>query len=208
MRVAQELYEGVELGDEGAVGLITYMRTDSTRVSELAAQQARDYLTTLFGAQFLAKAAAALRQGRAGEHAGRARSGASHGSHAPARARQEVSDARAVQALRADLEALHGVADGAGGVRHDDGRLSHQWQRGKPSTASRALSVPLHGQHREVRGLPHALSRGARGGGGARARGRAGASRGRAQREDSRARRSCRRSTSPSRRRDSPKRAS
>ncbi|MBA2684913.1 MAG: type I DNA topoisomerase [Gemmatimonadaceae bacterium] len=57
MRVAQGLYEGVELGPEGAVGLITYMRTDSTRISELAAQQARDYLTSLFGAQFLAKGA-------------------------------------------------------------------------------------------------------------------------------------------------------
>jgi DNA topoisomerase-1 len=57
MRVAQGLYEGVELGAEGAVGLITYMRTDSTRISELAAQQARDYLTSLFGAQFLAKGA-------------------------------------------------------------------------------------------------------------------------------------------------------
>src|SRR5690349_7828609 len=55
MRVAQGLYEGVELGAEGAVGLITYMRTDSTRISEVAAKQARDYLTTLFGAQFLAK---------------------------------------------------------------------------------------------------------------------------------------------------------
>src|SRR6478609_627429 len=55
MRVAQGLYEGVELGAEGAVGLITYMRTDSTRISEVAAQQAPDYLTTLFGAHFLAK---------------------------------------------------------------------------------------------------------------------------------------------------------
>jgi DNA topoisomerase I len=55
MRVAQGLYEGVELGAEGAVGLITYMRTDSTRISEVAAQQAREYLTNLFGAQFLAK---------------------------------------------------------------------------------------------------------------------------------------------------------
>jgi DNA topoisomerase-1 len=54
MRVAQDLYEGVELGDEGAVGLITYMRTDSTRVAEIAAGQARDYLRTLFGADFLA----------------------------------------------------------------------------------------------------------------------------------------------------------
>src|SRR5687767_4984557 len=54
MRVAQDLYEGVELGDEGSVGLITYMRTDSTRVAETAAGQARDYLRTLFGKEFLA----------------------------------------------------------------------------------------------------------------------------------------------------------
>src|SRR3954470_23017924 len=54
MRVAQDLYEGVEVGDEGAVGLITYMRTDSTRVAESAAGQARDYLRTLFGKEFLA----------------------------------------------------------------------------------------------------------------------------------------------------------
>jgi DNA topoisomerase-1 len=56
MRVAQDLYEGVELGSEGAVGLITYMRTDSTRVAESAAGAARDYLTTLFGKEFLADA--------------------------------------------------------------------------------------------------------------------------------------------------------
>jgi DNA topoisomerase-1 len=54
MRVAQDLYEGVELGDEGAVGLITYMRTDSTRVAESAAGLAREYLRTLFGQEFLA----------------------------------------------------------------------------------------------------------------------------------------------------------
>ena len=54
MRVAQDLYEGVELGSEGAVGLITYMRTDSTRVAESAAAAARDYLKTLFGKEFLA----------------------------------------------------------------------------------------------------------------------------------------------------------
>jgi DNA topoisomerase-1 len=54
MRLAQDLYEGVELGDEGAGGLITYMRTDSTRVSEAAAIAARDYLRTLFGEPYLA----------------------------------------------------------------------------------------------------------------------------------------------------------
>ncbi|HEX5437290.1 MAG TPA: type I DNA topoisomerase [Gemmatimonadaceae bacterium] len=54
MRVAQQLYEGIELGPEGAVGLITYMRTDSTRIAEVAAQQAREYLAGLFGAECLA----------------------------------------------------------------------------------------------------------------------------------------------------------
>ncbi|MGQ0714188.1 MAG: type I DNA topoisomerase [Gemmatimonadaceae bacterium] len=53
MRVAQDLYEGIELGDE-TVGLITYMRTDSTRVAQSAALQARDHLRVLFGAEFLA----------------------------------------------------------------------------------------------------------------------------------------------------------
>ncbi|HUF30603.1 MAG TPA: type I DNA topoisomerase [Gemmatimonadaceae bacterium] len=56
MRVAQSLYEGIDLGDEGAVGLITYMRTDSTRISDVAARQAQDYLRTLFGAEFVAAA--------------------------------------------------------------------------------------------------------------------------------------------------------
>jgi DNA topoisomerase I len=54
MRVAQDLYEGIDIGPEGAVGLITYMRTDSMRVAESAASQAREYLRTLFGAEFLA----------------------------------------------------------------------------------------------------------------------------------------------------------
>jgi DNA topoisomerase-1 len=54
MRVAQDLYEGIELGPEGAVGLITYMRTDSTRVAESSALQARDVLTGLFGKDHLA----------------------------------------------------------------------------------------------------------------------------------------------------------
>src|SRR3712207_2003924 len=54
MHLAQDLYEGIELGAEGAVGLITYMRTDSTRVAESAAVAARDHLQTLFGSEYLA----------------------------------------------------------------------------------------------------------------------------------------------------------
>ena len=44
MAVAQQLYEGLPIGDEGEVGLITYMRTDSTRVAESAVAETRDYI--------------------------------------------------------------------------------------------------------------------------------------------------------------------
>ncbi len=55
MRLAQDLYEGVELGkEEGAVGLITYMRTDSTRVADSAANEARDFVKKTFGGDYLA----------------------------------------------------------------------------------------------------------------------------------------------------------
>ena len=53
MRLAQDLYEGIDIGAEGAVGLITYMRTDSTRVASSAADQARDYLKMMYGQQYL-----------------------------------------------------------------------------------------------------------------------------------------------------------
>ncbi|HEV2379751.1 MAG TPA: type I DNA topoisomerase [Terriglobia bacterium] len=53
MVLAQKLYEGVELGEEGSVGLITYMRTDSTRVSETALTSARDYIRKNFGEAYL-----------------------------------------------------------------------------------------------------------------------------------------------------------
>ncbi len=53
MRIAQRLYEGVELGDAGAVGLITYMRTDSTRISAEAVAAVRAYIGTRYGAAYL-----------------------------------------------------------------------------------------------------------------------------------------------------------
>jgi DNA topoisomerase-1 len=56
MGVAQRLYEGVEIGKEGTVGLITYMRTDSTRVSPDAIAEARQYIAKLGAAYLPAKA--------------------------------------------------------------------------------------------------------------------------------------------------------
>ncbi|SFD68006.1 DNA topoisomerase-1 [Paenibacillus catalpae] len=49
MSVAQQLYEGVELGKEGTVGLITYMRTDSTRISPVAQEEAKEYIEGKYG---------------------------------------------------------------------------------------------------------------------------------------------------------------
>jgi len=53
MTVAQQLYEGVDLGEEGAVGLITYMRTDSVRISQDAQEEARRWATERLGAEYL-----------------------------------------------------------------------------------------------------------------------------------------------------------
>ncbi|WP_138493988.1 type I DNA topoisomerase [Paenibacillus pinistramenti] len=49
MSVAQQLYEGIDLGKEGTVGLITYMRTDSTRIAESAQVEAKEFIVNKFG---------------------------------------------------------------------------------------------------------------------------------------------------------------
>ena len=53
MFIAQQLYEGLEIGREGSVGLITYMRTDSTRVAQEAVQAARNHIENTYGAAYL-----------------------------------------------------------------------------------------------------------------------------------------------------------
>jgi len=53
MSVAQRLYEGIELGEEGSTGLITYMRTDSTRIAEESLQEVRSYIASRFGKEYL-----------------------------------------------------------------------------------------------------------------------------------------------------------
>ncbi|MFN7994741.1 MAG: type I DNA topoisomerase [Bryobacteraceae bacterium] len=57
MMLAQRLYEGIELGKEGSVGLITYMRTDSTRISEDALRDVRAYIAVKFGPEYIPEAA-------------------------------------------------------------------------------------------------------------------------------------------------------
>lgn len=53
MALAQGLYEGIDVGDGGSTGLITYMRTDSTNISELARDEARQYISGRYGADYL-----------------------------------------------------------------------------------------------------------------------------------------------------------
>ena len=55
MMIAQQLYEGLELGSEGSVGLITYMRTDSTRIAGEALEEVRDFISRDYGMEYLPK---------------------------------------------------------------------------------------------------------------------------------------------------------
>ena len=54
MRVAQRLYEGLPIGDAGETGLITYMRTDSTRLADDAVREAQAYITEQYGKDYVA----------------------------------------------------------------------------------------------------------------------------------------------------------
>jgi DNA topoisomerase I len=69
MMIAQRLYEGVELGEEGSVGLITYMRTDSTRVSNEALAEVREYITTQYGKDYLPETANVYKEKKAAQAA-------------------------------------------------------------------------------------------------------------------------------------------
>ncbi len=64
MRIAQSLYEGVNIKGHGTVGMISYLRTDSTRISEEAAAMARDFVTHFYGEQFCAEAVAEKKTGK------------------------------------------------------------------------------------------------------------------------------------------------
>ena len=69
MVLAQQLYEGVELGDEGAVGLITYMRTDSFRLSDQALTECRQYIGESFPEPYLPEKPNVYRSGRGAQGA-------------------------------------------------------------------------------------------------------------------------------------------
>ena len=68
MQIAQALYEGVDLGSEGTVGLITYMRTDSTRISDQARESAREFITQTYGEAFHGGRTFRVREGAQDAH--------------------------------------------------------------------------------------------------------------------------------------------
>jgi len=69
MRVAQQLYEGIEVGDEGSVGLITYMRTDSVRVSVQSQQEAKELIGSRYGEDFALAKPRAFKAGKRAQEA-------------------------------------------------------------------------------------------------------------------------------------------
>ena len=150
MMIAQRLYEGVELGEEGSVGLITYMRTDSTRVSNEALAEVREYITAQYGKDYLPESAERLQREEGG--AGGARSHPSHFGDAPSRPDQAISERRRVQGLQADLAALRGFADHARRLRPDHRGHRRQVRR-------RDFLVPRDRFGAQVRRLPESLRR-------------------------------------------------
>jgi len=69
MMLAQKLYEGIELGDEGRVGLITYMRTDSTRLSSEAVNEVREFIYSNYGKEYVPHEPRLFKKGKGSQDA-------------------------------------------------------------------------------------------------------------------------------------------
>ncbi len=148
MMIAQRLYEGVDLGEEGLVGLITYMRTDSTRVSNDALAEVREYIKTQYGKQFLPESPNTYKEKKEAQDAHEAIR--PDFGVAPSRPDQAVSERRRVQGLQADLAALRGLANQARRLRPDHGRHRREVRR-------RHFLVPRDRFRAEVRRFPQGL---------------------------------------------------
>ena len=105
MMLAQKLYEGVDLGEEGSVALITYMRTDSVRVSNDALAQVREHIGSTYGQNYLPEKPNFFKSKKDAQDA--------HEAVRPT----DVS--RTPESVKRYLEALRCVANGAGGVGSD-----------------------------------------------------------------------------------------
>ena len=114
MSVAQKLYEGIEVGSEGLVGLITYMRTDSTRVSDAALADVRGFIGGSYGENYLPEKPNFFRSKKGAQDA--------HEAIRPTdvnRTPESLAhklDADSLKLYKLDLAAVCGVADGTGGI--------------------------------------------------------------------------------------------
>ena len=147
MRVAQGLYEGREIGDRGTVGLITYMRTDSTRVSDEAIADVREYICSQYGKDSAPEKPRVYKVAKQAQEAHEAIRPTS--MELTPRCGQGFPWPRRVATLHPDLEPLRCIADDVGRLRCHPGR-----HRG------RSVHVPRQWPGVEVGRLPGGLLRG------------------------------------------------
>ena len=160
MMLAQQLYEGVELGEEGAVGLITYMRTDAVRVAAEAQEEARQWVAGRLGREYLPDAPPTYKAKKSAQEAHEAVRPSSVAREPKAVARF-LSQGPA-RPLPDHLGALPGQPDAARGLRH--GGRRHRG--GRLPLPGPGLDAQVPRLHRGLRRVARGHRRGARGGGG------------------------------------------
>ena len=115
MRLAQQLYEGVDIKGRGTIGLITYLRTDSTRIAAEADAAARSYIGDQFGASYVSEAPAAAKSDAKIQDAHEAIRPTDI-TLTPVQCKRTAFQ-RPVPSVPAYLEALYGEPDAPGGLR-------------------------------------------------------------------------------------------
>ena len=113
MRLAQQLYEGVDIKGSGTVGLITYLRTDSVRISDEADAAARSYIGSQYGENYVSEAAQDREEADSKIQDAHEAIRPTDISRTPVHD-QRIPDQGPVPPLSADLEALYGKPHGAG----------------------------------------------------------------------------------------------
>ena len=136
----------------GPVGLITYMRTDSTRLSPDAVEAARDHITDKYGKTYVPAEPNVFKSKKNAQEAHEAIRPTS--LELPARERAQAPEGRAVQALQADLGALRRQPDDARGLRPDERR--HRGRR----EGQDGLRPARERSHPEVRGVARGVRQG------------------------------------------------
>ena len=153
MRVAQQLYEGVDIG-EGQVGLITYMRTDSLNLAQEAIGQIRDVIVQLYGQAGLAEEPRIYKTKSKNAQEAHEAIRPDRGQRA-AGGHREQARVRSVSAVFVDLETHRRLPDGAGDLRHRHGRdargrrgpEAHRAARQRLDAGQAGIHIRLPGRH-------------------------------------------------------------